>query len=101
MNKSFLIGIVSALIIAIATLFFPIELYDGIAIYASGEMVDEKLSLSYLINKTNYLKDYENIGLIDLQLKTVGWVFVGLINLGLPILIGYRYHLYQHSKRNV
>ena len=101
MNKSILIGIISATIIAVTTLFFPIELYDGVAIYESGEMVDEKLSLSYLINKTDYLKAYESTGLIDLQLKAIGWVFVGLINFGLPLLIGFRVHLYQQAKRNV
>lgn len=99
MNKSVLIGVLAAIVIAIATLFFPIELYDGVTVYASGEIIDEKLSLSYLVNKTEYLKTYENIGLIDLQLKTIGWVFVGLINFGLPLLIGFRVHLYQQAKR--
>lgn len=99
MNKSILVGCAAAVIIALTTLLFPIELYDGVAIYSTGDIVDEKLSLSYLINKTEYLKAYENIGLIDLQLKTIGWVFVGLINFGLPLLIGFRMYLYQQAKR--
>ena len=92
-------GLLILLAIAGITCFFPVELYDGVAILKDGTQVDEKLSLSYLINKAAFIKEYESLGVVDLALKPVGWILVGIVNIGLPFLLGYRISIAKDKKR--
>jgi hypothetical protein len=85
--------------IAALTFFLPVELYDGYVLFDDGSQVDEKLSLSYLINKSSFLKGYADQGVIDIALKPVGWILVGIVNVGLPYLIGYRISIAKDKKR--
>lgn len=90
MNRPVVIGIAAFIIIALITFLAPIELYDGVAVMASGEEIHEKMSLQYLINKEKYIEAYSGTGLVDLRLRPVGWLFIFLINFLLPVIIGYR-----------
>ena len=92
-------GAVILLAIAAITCFLPVELYDGYALLSDGTQVDEKLSLSYLFNKSNFIQSYANRGVVDIALKTVGWILVGIVNLGLPFLLGYRISIAKEKKR--
>jgi hypothetical protein len=85
--------------IAAITCFLPVELYDGYALLDDGTKVDEKLSLSYLINKSSFIKGYADQGVVDIALKPVGWILVGIVNVGLPYLIGYRISMAKDKKR--
>jgi len=87
--------------IALVTLLLPVELYDGYAVLESGEMVDEKLSLSYLVNKHRFLENYEHLGVQDIRLNGIGWILVGIVNIGLPFLLGYRIAIARHKKREL
>lgn len=87
--------------IAILTLLLPVELYDGYAVLESGEFVQEKLSLSYLINKQHFLENYEDLGVQDIRLNGVGWILVGIVNIGIPFLLGYRIAIARHKKRDL
>ncbi len=94
-----LFGLGFMVLIAILTLTLPIELYDGVALLESGDLVPEKLSLSYLVNKEPFLNRYAALGVVDIQLKTIGWILVGIVNAGLPFLIGFRIAIARHKKR--
>ena len=100
MKKTLLIGLIAFLLINAATLLLPIELYDGKAVFESGETVDEKLSLSYLIRKEQVIAEADIPHLVDLRLSAIGWIMVLIVNLGLPLLIAYRVALYQKLKTN-
>jgi hypothetical protein len=76
-------GAVILLAIAAITCFLPVELYDGYALLSDGTQVDEKLSLSYLFNKSNFIESYANRGVVDIALKPVGWILVGIVAAGL------------------
>src|SRR5690606_34130099 len=98
MNKPLIFGLIAFLVINLATLFLPIELYDGEAVYTSGETTDEKLSLSYLIQKEQIISELNSHELVDIRLKPVGWILVFIVNFGLPLLIGYRVSIYQRQQ---
>lgn len=98
-NDTLKYGAIILLAIAAITCFLPVELYDGYALLQDGTMVDEKLSLSYLINKKEFIKNYEALGVVDIALKPVGWILVGIVNLGLPFLLGYRISIAKEKKR--
>ena len=98
MNKPVVFGLIAFLVINLATLFLPIELYDGEAVYTSGETTDEKLSLSYLINKEQIISELNTTEVVDLRLKAIGWILVFIVNFGLPLLIGYRVSIYQKQQ---
>ena len=98
MNKPVLFGLITFLAINLTTLFVPIELYDGEVVYTSGETTDEKLSLSYLINKELVISELNSAEVVDIRLKPVGWILVFIVNFGLPLLIGYRVSIYQRQQ---
>lgn len=98
-RETFQYGVLILLAIAAITCFLPVELYDGFALMDDGTQVDEKLSLSYLINKGDFLKSYADKGVVDIALKPVGWILVGIINFGLPFLLGYRISIAKEKKR--
>jgi len=91
-------GTLILIIVAAITLFLPVELYDGVAVLVDGTMVDEKLSLSYLLNKQKILASDTDLGVTDIRLKFVGWILVGIINVGLPYLLGFRIALAKERK---
>lgn len=98
MNKPVIFGLITFLAINLSTLFLPIELYDGEAVYTSGETTDEKLSLSYLINKEQIISELNTAEVVDIRLKPIGWILVFIVNFGLPLLIGYRVSIYQRQQ---
>ena len=89
------------LAIGVITLFLPVELYDGHAILENGMKEPEKLSLSYLMNKSQFLAAYKEYNVVDIQLNPVGWVLVGIVNFGMPLLLGYRVAIARHKKRSL
>jgi hypothetical protein len=100
MNRDMLkYGFFILLAIAAITCFLPVELYDGYALLDDGSRADEKLSLSYLINKTSFLASYSDQGVVDIALKPVGWILVGIVNFGLPFLLGYRISIAKKNER--
>lgn len=92
-------GVLFMIAIAILTLFFPIELYDGVAVLDSQELVAEKLSLSYLVNKQAFIQSYSSYGVVDVKLNTLGWFLVFIVNFGMPLLLGFRVAVARHKKR--
>jgi hypothetical protein len=100
-RETLLFAAIFAVVIALLTLFLPIELYDGYAVLESGELLQEKLSLSYLISKQEVIQKYDYIGVQDLRLNGIGWILVGIVNIGLPLLLGYRIAIARHKKRNL
>lgn len=98
-RDTFLFGLGFMVLIAVLTLTLSIEMYDGVAVMANGELMDEKLSLSYLVNKTAFLQGYEAYGVVDIQLKTLGWIMIGILNFGFPFLLGFRVAVARHKKR--
>ncbi len=98
-NTALLYGGLILLVIAAITCFLPVELFDGYALLDDGSMVDEKLSLSYLINKSEFIKGYEDLGVVDIRLKPIGWILVGIVNIGLPFLLGYRIAIAKSKKQ--
>ena len=100
MNRdSLLFGLLFVLVFAAITLLLPVELYDGYAVLSDGTLVDEKLSLSYLVQKESFLADYKEIGVVDLRLATLGWILVAIINFGFPLLLGYRIAVARSKKK--
>lgn len=87
--------------IGVITLFLPVELYDGVALMENGTLEPEKLSLSYLLDKPQFLAQYEDYGVVDIQLNSVGWILVGIVNFGIPLLLGYRVAIARHKKRSL
>lgn len=98
MRKHVLIGLGAFLLIGLITLLLPIELYDGLAVYNSGETESVKLSLSYLLQKQSYLNSIPDLE--DIRLNGIGWLMVIIVNFGLPILIGYRFYLHEKQKKS-
>jgi Na+-driven multidrug efflux pump len=90
LQKTLLYGLIIALVLAAITLFLPVELYDGYAIMADGERIEEKLSLSYFVNKSSFLSEYQTQGVKDIKLRPIGMILVFIINIGFPFLLGYR-----------
>jgi hypothetical protein len=90
LQNTLLYGLIIAAIIAAITLFIPVELYDGYAIMGDGLKIEEKLSLSYFFNKSSFLADYKDQGVVDIALKPIGFILVFIVNIGLPFLLGYR-----------
>lgn len=89
MNKKFFIVLaVCLMLINAITLFFPLEMYDGEVLYNSGLTEKQTLSLSYLVNKVEFLKNYPNVK--DIYLNTIGWVLVVCINFALPLMVAVR-----------
>jgi hypothetical protein len=87
--------------IALLTLLLPVELYDGYAVLENGDLVNEKLSLSYLVNKESFLQNYKHMGVQDIRLHGIGWILVGIVNIGIPFLLGYRVAIARHKKRDL
>lgn len=98
MENTLKFGVLFLLAIGLITIFLPVELYDGYAVLHDGAMVDEKLSLSYLVNKTEFIKNYEDMGVVDIRLKPIGWILVAIVNIGLPFLLGYRVSIAKNKK---
>lgn len=98
MRKHVLIGLGAFLLIGLITLLLPIELYDGLAVYNSGETESVKLSLSYLLQKQSYLNSIPDLE--DIRLNGIGWLMVIIVNFGLPALIGYRFYLHEKQKKS-
>jgi hypothetical protein len=87
------------LIIGFLTFMFPIEIYDGYVVYEDGRTSDEKLSMSYFLDKPSFLAEYAEFGVADIHLKAVGWLMFGIVNFGIPLLVGYRIALALDKKR--
>ena len=85
---------------AILTLFLPIEMYDGYVLLDSGEILPEKMSLSYLIDKPSFIAEYVDFNVDDIKLYNSGWILVGIINIGLPMLLGFRMAIARKKKQN-
>lgn len=90
LRNTLLYGLIIMLIIGAITLLIPIELYDGYALLEDGLKSEEKLSLSYFVNKSNFLSTYADRGVVDIALKPIGFILVFIVNFGLPLLLGYR-----------
>lgn len=89
------------LLIGFLTVLFPIELYDGYVVLEDGTTSDEKLSLSYFLDKPGFLAEYEELGIQDIHLNAVGWILFGIVNFGIPFLLGYRVTIALHKKRKM
>jgi hypothetical protein len=96
MQKHVLIGLGAFVLIAALTLLLPIALYDGLAVYATGETESVKLSLHDLLQKHTYLQSVPDLE--DIRLNGIGWLMIIIVNFGLPILIGYRFFLHKKQK---
>ena len=88
-------------VITLLTLFLPVELYDGYVVLESGDLLPEKLSLSYLVNEQSFLESYEHLGVQEIRLNGIGWILVGIVNIGMPFLLGYRIAIARHKKRDL
>lgn len=99
-RETLFFGSIIIVVFAIITLLFPIELYDGHAIYNDGTVAEEKISLSYLIHKEGFLAQYEEFGVVDIQLNNLGWIMIGIINFGFPMLLGYRIALKRIKRKS-
>jgi hypothetical protein len=88
MKKPIIVFLICFIVIGFITLYFPIKMYNGEAVYFSGMIEEQDLSLSFLINKTEFLKNYPNVK--DIYLNKIGWALVVAINLALPLMVAYR-----------
>jgi hypothetical protein len=89
MNKKFwLVFLICFVSINICTLVFPIKLYDGEVLYLSGITEKQNLSLSFLVNKAQFLVNYPQVK--DIYLNKIGWALVVCINFALPLMIAMR-----------
>ena len=61
MKKPVVVFLVCFSAIAAITLLFPIKLYDGEALHFSGMTEQVKLSLSFLVRKSEVLKEYPSV----------------------------------------
>jgi hypothetical protein len=98
-RKGWLGALVALISINLLTFLTPIELYDGVAELKSGEFYKEKLSLNYLINQQAFLDRPENEGIQSLRLNFIGYVLFTIINIGLPLLLGYRWSIAETKKK--
>jgi hypothetical protein len=98
MQKHVLIGLGAFLLIALITLFLPVELYDGEAVYTTGETESIKLSLHDLLQKKEHLQSIPDLE--DIRLNRIGWLMIIIVNFGLPVLIGYRFFLHDKQKKS-
>jgi hypothetical protein len=93
-------GLIFMVLIGLITLFLPVELYDGYAVLADGTLEPEKLSLSYFVQKNDFLARYKEFGVVDLKMNTLGWILVGIVNFAFPMLLGYRVSIAKRNKRD-
>lgn len=89
-SKRFFIAFAICLVVINAiTLYFPLEIYDGVVLYNSGVTAKETLSLTYLINEVEFLKQYPNVK--DIYLNSIGWVLLVCVNFAFPLMIAARF----------
>lgn len=78
---------------------FPINLFDGIIVLENGLQTIEKevpLSLSYFVGMG--LNEGDLDGIKDFYLLPKGIAMVGVIWLGIPALLAYRFYLKAKGK---
>jgi hypothetical protein len=91
--KVFAIGVILS-----SCIFFliPINLFDGEIVFKEGLMEwKEKanISLSYFIHIGAQKEELARIGVKDFYLLPKGYVFAGIVLVGIPALIAYRSYL--------
>lgn len=96
MKKAIIVFLILFVVIGFVTLFFPIKMYDGEVLYFSGMIEDQKLSLSFLVNKAAFLRDYPDVK--DIYLNKIGWAMIVAVNIALPLMIAYRTTLKKNKK---
>lgn len=102
LEKPFLIGLLTGLVIFAIFGLFPIPMYDGTLFYDQKMVhfqLESKIALSYFFGIGMEKTMVDGIVASRFELKPIGYVLLTLVHLGLPVLIGIRFKMSNARKR--